>query len=86
MDKNFFDVRFDRVSSLERDVLRAMADIDTREVPIARLVENMGRTQASLSTARASLIKKGMIYSSSFGHIAFTVPMFSEYLKRKMNV
>ena len=85
LDKNFFDVRFDRVSTLEREILRTMADVGGDEIPISALVEKMGRTQASLSTARASLIRKGMIYASSFGHIAYTVPMFSEYLKRKMS-
>ena len=84
LDKNFFDVRFDRVSAFEREILRSMADVNEIEIPIALLVERMGRTQASLSTARASLIRKGMIYPSSYGHIAYTVPMFSEYLKRRM--
>ncbi len=31
---------------------------------------------------RAQIISKGMIYSPSHGDIAFTVPMFDEYLVR----
>lgn len=31
---------------------------------------------------RASIIKKGMIYSPSYGDIDFTVPLFGDYLLR----
>jgi hypothetical protein len=31
---------------------------------------------------RASMIKKGMIYSPSYGDIDFTVPLFGDYLVR----
>jgi len=36
----------------------------------------------SLGPRRAQIISKGMIYSPSHGDIAFTVPLFSEYLMR----
>lgn len=38
----------------------------------------------SLTTVRAKLIKKGMIYSPAHGEIAFTVPLFDEFMKRAM--
>jgi hypothetical protein len=31
---------------------------------------------------RAKLIKKGMIYSPSHGDMAFTVPLFDEFMMR----
>ena len=34
--------------------------------------------------ARASLIYKGMIYSPSYGEMAFTVPLFDEFMCRAM--
>ena len=37
---------------------------------------------SALGPRRAMIIKKGMIYSPAHGDIAFTVPMFEEYLKR----
>ena len=36
----------------------------------------------SLSPRRATLIEKGMIYSPAHGDMAFTVPLFDEFMKR----
>lgn len=85
LDGNFFDVRFDRVSNAERAFLRVMADLETDGVvPMAEISKKMGRTAAALSPVRAALIKKGMLYSPQHGEIAFTVPMFGDYMKRAM--
>jgi hypothetical protein len=35
---------------------------------------------------RAKLIKKGMIYSPAHGDLAFTVPLFDEFMIRAMPV
>jgi len=42
----------------------------------------LGETHQSLGPRRAQIISKGMIYSPSHGDIAFTVPMFNDYLIR----
>ena len=36
----------------------------------------------SLGPVRAKLIKKGMIYSPAHGDMAFTVPLFGEFMIR----
>ncbi len=36
----------------------------------------------SLGPVRARLIKKGMIYSPAHGEMAFTVPLFDEFMMR----
>jgi hypothetical protein len=36
----------------------------------------------SMGPRRAQLIKKGMIYSPVYGELAFTVPLFDEFMKR----
>jgi hypothetical protein len=36
----------------------------------------------SLAPVRAKLIKKGMIYSPAHGELAFTVPLFNEFMVR----
>lgn len=85
LDDNFFDVRFDRVSNAERAFLRVMADLESEGVvPMAEISKKMGRTAAALSPVRAALIKKGMLYSPQHGEIAFTVPLFGDYMKRAM--
>lgn len=44
--------------------------------------EKLGIKSTSVAPTRSSLIKKGMIYSPSFGDTAFTVPMFDDYMRR----
>ena len=36
----------------------------------------------TLGPVRASLIKKGMVYSPAHGDMAFTVPLFDEFMRR----
>ena len=41
-------------------------------------------TDVMVSRVRAKLIKKGMIYSPAYGDLAFTVPLFDEFMIRAM--
>ena len=43
----------------------------------------LGRKPSSLSPARDSLIKKGLVYSGERGRIDFTVPHFGRFLLTK---
>ncbi len=81
LDENFFRVRFDRLRPSEKIFLRAMAELDepSRTGDIA---EQLGVKVGSLSPRRAQLISKGMIYSPTHGDLAFTVPMFGDFLRR----
>jgi hypothetical protein len=44
----------------------------------------MGRKANSVAPTRDSLIRKGMVYSPEHGMIAFTVPLFDEFMRREM--
>ena len=83
LDDNFFDVRFDRVTSREREFLRTMADIPF-PISVSTVAERLGRPLNAISAVRASLIRKGMIYSPSHGIVSFTVPLFGDYMRRIM--
>jgi len=50
-------------------------------VPTAQVAEELGVKPSSVSPARDGLIKKGLIYSSERGLIAFTVPHFGRFLR-----
>jgi hypothetical protein len=81
----FFGSRYERATPAERDYLRAMAvlsDETDGAVPTAAVADHLGRKQSSLSPARDSLMKKGLVYSSERGTIAFTVPHFGSYLRK----
>jgi hypothetical protein len=79
----FFGSRFERATPAEREYLRAMAELtEGRDEPVgtAGIAEHLGRKASSLSPARDSLLKKGLVFSAQRGQIAFTVPHFGRYL------
>jgi hypothetical protein len=79
----FFGSRFERATPAEREYLRAMAELaDGRDEPVGTsgIAEHLERRASSLSPARDSLLKKGLVFSAQRGQIAFTVPHFGRYL------
>jgi hypothetical protein len=84
LDANFFGVRYDRVTPGERKYLRAMASLGPGPFKTRSVATVLRTTQASLGPVREKLIAKGMAYDPEHGKIAFTVPMFDEFMKRKM--
>jgi hypothetical protein len=84
LDKNFFRVRFDRLTPTEKRFLRAMAGLGAGAHRIGDIAAALGVQTMSLGPHRASLIKKGMIYSPAYGELAFTVPLFDGFMMRAM--
>ncbi len=84
LDKNFFRLRFDRLTPGERGVLRAMAEFGEGAHRTGDIAEKLGVKVHSLGPTRANLIRKGMIYSPSHGDMAFTVPLFDAFMRRVM--
>lgn len=84
LDEDFFRVRFDRLTPSEKKYLRAMAEINNSIHPSGEIATLLGVTVSSVTQIRSNLIKKGMIYSPSYGNIAFTVPLFGAFMKRVM--
>ncbi len=82
LDGNFFRVRMERLTPSERSFLRAMSEFDEKEIRMADLSRRLGISQQALGPRRSALIKRGMIYSPSHGLVAFTVPLFNEFLRR----
>lgn len=84
LDKNFFRVRFDRLTPREQDYLRAMAAMGPGPHRSGAIADKLGRTVENRGPLRSGLIKKGMIWSPAHGDTAFTVPMFDEFMRRAM--
>lgn len=79
----FFGSRYERATPAEREYLQSMAELaGGRDEPVAtaQIAEDLGRRPSSLSPARDSLLKKGLVYSGERGQIAFTVPHFGRFL------
>ncbi|MFO3656017.1 ATP-binding protein, partial [Legionella pneumophila serogroup 1] len=82
LDENFFRVRFDRLTPGEQNYLRGMAELGPGDQRTSDIAEVLGKNISSLGPVRDRLIKKGMIYSPNHGVMAFTVPLFDEFMKR----
>lgn len=85
LDEGFFKVRFDRLTPKEREYVIAMARLGSGPYRSSDVADALGESAQSLGPRRAQIIGKGMIYSPSHGDVAFTVPMFNDYLMRNFS-
>ena len=77
LDQGFFGIRYDRTTDAERQYLAAMA---------GKVASVMGRTTPQVAMQRNSLIAKGLCYAPRYGDIAFTVPMFDQFIRRQVSL
>jgi len=82
LDRNFFQVRFDRLTPREKAYLRAMAELGPGPHRSGDIAAELGVRVESVAPRRSELIAKGMIYSPAHGDTAFTVPLFDDFLRR----
>ena len=67
LDRNFFRVRFDRLTPSEKNFLRAMAALGPGAHRTGDIANTLDVKVTSLGPVRAKLIKKGMVYSPAHG-------------------
>ena len=84
LDRNFFRVRYDRLTPREKNYLRAMAELNTESQRSSLIAKKLGLLVNQAAPLRNNLIKKGMIYSPLHGDTAFSVPLFGDFMKRAM--
>ncbi len=82
LDRNFFLVRYDRLTPKEKEYLRAMAHLGPGPHRSGDIASCLRVKVESVAPRRSGLITKGMIYSPAHGDTAFTVPLFDGYLRR----
>lgn len=82
LDEGFFKVRFDRLTPKEREYVIAMARLGTGPYRSADVADALGETAQAVGPRRAAVIAKGMVYSPGHGDIAFTVPLFEDFIAR----
>jgi hypothetical protein len=84
LDESFFRVRFDRLTPSQKRYLRAMAELGSGPHRSGDIAAMYGGKTTTAGPIRDKLISKGMIYSPSHGDVAFTVPLFDQFMKRTM--
>lgn len=83
LDEGFFKVRIDRLTKAEIQFVMTMAQLGDGPYAMADIAKAMGRSQNSLGPTRASIISKGMTFSSDHGFLEFSVPLFGEFMRRQ---
>jgi len=84
LDESFFQVRFDRCTPAEKRYMRALADLGPGHHRSGDIADRLAMKTTSAAPHRSALIKKGMVYSPTYGDTAFTVPLFDDYMRRAM--
>ncbi len=84
LDKNFFRVRFDRLTPTEKKYVRALAEFGASPQRSGDIASKLGKSVEAVAPTRSQLINKGMVYSPAHGDTAFTVPLFEEFLMREI--
>lgn len=82
LDSSFFRVRTDRVTDLELQYMRAMAELGAEPQAAKHVAQLMARRSEQLGPTRSRLIEKGLLYTPAHGLAAFTVPQFDRYMRR----
>lgn len=82
LDENFFRVRFDRLTPREKQYLRAMAELGPGPYRTSDIADLLKIKITTLAPLRGKLIKKGMVFSPAHGDMAFTVPLFDQFMRR----
>jgi len=85
LDESFFRVRFDRLTKREKDYLFAMVAVGGTQQRSGDIADRLNMKVSSIAPLRSKLIAKGMIYSPAHGDNAFTVPLFEEFLRRRLH-
>lgn len=86
LDAGFFPSRWERATPAERDYLTAMAEDGEGPSVSSKVAERLGKPPSSLGPTRANLIAKGLVYAPEHGRIAFTVPSFHQYIRRRSDL
>ena len=84
LDSGFFQVRTGRLTDNERSYLRAMAELGPGPMRSADVAQLLGKNTPAVGAVRDRLLKRALCYSPRWGELAFTVPMFDQFMKRWM--
>ena len=85
MRRAFFRARWQKATSAEAQMLRAMAKSGDGPVRRADIAATMGRSSNELSMARRSLMDKGLIDAPSHGYLEFTAPGFADFVRNEVD-
>jgi AAA ATPase domain len=84
LDQGFFQFRAAKTTEPERAYLRAMAELGPGIVRSADVATLLRKKTTQVAPVRDALMKKAICFSPRFNELAFTFPMFDQFMKRWM--
>ena len=82
VDNGFFKVRYERCAESDKKFVFAMVRCGELPCTISNVAQNLNKDVTAISTTRAQLINKGIIYPIRYKELDFTVPEFSGFIQR----
>lgn len=82
LDNGFFKVRYERCAESDKKFIFAMVECGELPCTISNVAKNLNKKVNEISTTRAQLISKGIIYPVRYKELDFTVPEFAEFVRR----
>lgn len=82
LDTGFFKVRYERCADSDKKFVFAMVKCGELPCTISNIAKNLHKNVNQISTTRAQLISKGIIFPIRYKELDFTVPEFSGYIRR----
>ena len=82
LDDGFFKVRYERCAESDKKFIFAMVKCGELPCTISNIAKNLHKSVNQISTTRAQLINKGIVFSIRYKELDFTVPEFDGYIKR----
>lgn len=82
LDVGFFRVRYERCADSDKKFVFAMVKCGELPCTISNIAKNLHKNVNQISTTRAQLISKGIIFPIRYKELDFTVPEFSGYIQR----
>jgi hypothetical protein len=86
LDAGFFARSAGKATEPERRYLRAMAELGHGVVSSTDVAACLHKKTTQVAPIRDALMKKGLCYSPRFNELAFTVPLFDQFMRRSMPV
>ncbi len=84
LDRGLFCVRTGRTTDTEREYLVALASLGKGPHAAAEVASALGTSTRKVGSLRNRLIRKGLCYSPRRGEIDFTVPLFDDFVRRRL--
>jgi len=85
LDRSFFEDRFEQASDAEQDALFAIARLGEENVKTSDISRKCKQDYQTLMSILNRLIDKNLIYKARKGRYSFALPLFRDFLLRKLS-